>query len=86
MKSPPQAPKDFKTPSKSGKRFCTGSCPMQRLMMRDDLVHALKAARCRAVLGQPPGLLNPWEKRLYDALAFDGAMTTEDIIAALSSG
>ena len=56
---------------------------MQRLMMRDDLVHALKAARCRAVLGQPPGLLNPWEKRLYDALAFDGAMTTEDIIAAL---
>ncbi len=56
---------------------------MQRLMMRDDLVHALKSARCRAVLGASPGLLNPWEKRLYDALAFNGAMTTADFITAL---
>lgn len=54
---------------------------MQSLMLRNDIVHALKSARCREILGEKSGLLNPWEKRLYEALAFDGEMTTEEIIS-----
>ena len=52
---------------------------MQELMARDDLVHSLQAARCREYLTGAHGLKNPWERSLYDALAFDAALTTEEI-------
>ncbi len=53
---------------------------MQQLMMRSEVVHSLKGARCREILGEATGLRNPWDKRLYEALRFSGSMETEDII------
>lgn len=55
----------------------------QQLMMRQELVHNLKCARCREILGQKAGLLNPWDKKLYGALRFTGDMNTEELIAAM---
>lgn len=53
---------------------------MQSLMIRNDIVCALKSARCREILGKKRGLINPWEIKLYEALAFNGEMTTDEII------
>lgn len=53
---------------------------MQQLMMRSEIVHGLKRGRCREILGEPTGLRNPWDKRLYESLRFSGTMGTEDII------
>ena len=53
---------------------------LQELMVRNDLIHALQAARWHEVLGEGTKLLNPWERRLYAGLAFDAEMTTSDII------
>lgn len=55
----------------------------QQLMMRQELAHSLKCARCREVLGEKVNLLNPWDRKLYKALAFSGNMSTEEIIAAM---
>lgn len=55
----------------------------QQLMMRQELVHNLKCARCREILGQKAGLLNLWDKKLYEALCFTGDMDTEELIAAM---
>ena len=54
---------------------------MQQLMNRDHLNHSLQTARWHEVLGEPAGLLNPWEARLYRALAYDAAWDTVQIIA-----
>lgn len=54
---------------------------MQELMARDDLVHTLQAARCRECLTGAHGLRNPWERSLYAALAWDGNMGTEELVA-----
>ncbi len=56
---------------------------MQQLMMRNEIVHSMKAARCHEILGEPTGLRNPWDKRLYEALRFSGGMGTEEIIEAM---
>lgn len=53
---------------------------MQELMARDDLVHTLRAARCRACLTGKAGLHNPWERSLYAALAWEGSLATEAIV------
>ena len=44
---------------------------MQYLMMRQELSHSLKKARCLEINGKGNRLLNPWEKGLYDRLYFD---------------
>ena len=56
---------------------------LQQLMLRQELVHTLKCARCREILTQPSGLLNPWEKGLYQAMVFTGSLSTEELIAAM---
>ena len=43
---------------------------MQYLMMRQELSHSLKKARCLEIQGKSNGLLNPWEKGLYGRLYF----------------
>ena len=56
---------------------------MQQLMMRQELAHTLKCARCREILGEKVRLLNPWDKRLYENLRFSGAWDTEKVISAM---
>ena len=56
---------------------------MQQLMMRSEVLHAMKKARCREILGESPGLRNPWDKALYSALRFSGDMETEELIQAM---
>ncbi|WP_073088268.1 hypothetical protein [Selenomonas ruminantium] len=55
----------------------------QQLMMRQELAHTLNCARCREVLGKGAGLLNPWDRQIYQALCFRGDMDTADLIAAM---
>lgn len=54
---------------------------MQQLMMRSEIIHTLKAGRCREILGEPPGIRNPWDRKLYEALDYPAELTTEEIIA-----
>lgn len=53
---------------------------MQQLMLRNEIVHSLRSARCHEMLGEPIDLRNPWDKRLYAALAYPGEADTEEII------
>ena len=53
---------------------------IQQLMNRNHLTHNLQAARWHEVLGEKTGLLNPWEKRLYAALAYEASLDTRQII------
>jgi hypothetical protein len=53
---------------------------MQQLMDRNHLTHDLQAARWHEVRGERSGLLNPWEKRLYAALAYEASLDTQQII------
>lgn len=54
---------------------------MQQRMMRSDIVHTLAAGRAHELLGEPTGILNPWDRRLYAALRYPGDCDTEEIIA-----
>lgn len=54
---------------------------MQQLMMRNEIVHTLKAGRCREILGRPAGIRNPWDKNLYLALDYPAGLTTDELIA-----
>ena len=56
---------------------------MQQLMMRQELAHTLKCVRCREILGEKVRMLNPWDRRLYEALCFSGAWGTEEVISAM---
>ena len=54
---------------------------MQQLMMRHEISYSMKKARCLEVLrgtGQH-GLLNPWEKGLYQKLYFAASMDLEEL-------
>lgn len=51
----------------------------QQWMAQNSLVYALQAARCRLVLGKEAGLVNPWERQLFDSLQYDGSMTAREI-------
>ena len=42
----------------------------QQWMAQNSLVYALQAARWRTVLGKSPALSNPWERKLFDELAY----------------
>lgn len=44
----------------------------QQWMAQNSLVYALQSARWNTVLGKEPGLVNPWEKKLFQELAFSG--------------
>ena len=54
---------------------------MQQRMLRSDIVHTLEAGRAHELLGEPTGILNPWDRRLYAALRYPGDIDTEGIIA-----
>ena len=54
---------------------------MQQLMMRNEIVHTLKAGRCREILGKPSGIRNPWDKNLYLTLDYPAGLTTDELIA-----
>ena len=58
---------------------------LQQLMLRQELAHTLKCNRCREILGGPVAIINPWDKRLYQALAFTGNMNTAELIAAMEN-
>ena len=55
----------------------------QEWMEKNQLVYALQSERWRAVLGQKPPLLAPWEKGLGAALRCSGTMNGEAIEAAV---
>ena len=55
----------------------------QQLMMRQELAHNLKCARCREILGEKTKLINPWDRKLYEALSFSGTSDTDTLIAAM---
>lgn len=44
----------------------------QQWMAQNSLVYALQSARWRTVLGKEPGLVNPWERKLFGELSFSG--------------
>ncbi len=54
---------------------------MQQLMLRSEIVQTLKMGRCREILGEPHGIRNPWDRKLYEALDYPADLTTEEIIA-----
>ncbi|MDY6268961.1 MAG: hypothetical protein SPL39_08365 [Selenomonadaceae bacterium] len=58
---------------------------MQERMMTAGVVESLKKARCRAVLGEAPGLRNPWDIGLYRALELPPFATTEELTEALDA-
>ena len=49
------------------------------LSVRHGVAQEMQAARWHEVLGQKPGLSDPWAKGLYAGLAFDPAWTTQQI-------
>ena len=51
----------------------------QQWMSQNSLVYALQSARWRTVLGKEPGLINPWEKKLFEELAFREAWDADQI-------
>lgn len=53
------------------------------LMYRSSVVYDLHTARWSSVLGKHAPLLDPWESRLYKALAFGPEATTDQIISAI---
>lgn len=54
---------------------------MQQLMMRSEIIQTLKTGRCREILGEPHGIYNPWDRKLYEALDYPAELTTDEIIA-----
>ena len=54
---------------------------MQQLMLRSEIIQTLKTGRCRESLGEPHGIRNPWDRKLYEALDYPAELTTEEIIA-----
>lgn len=51
----------------------------QEWMAKNQLVYALQSARWKAVLGQKPPVLTPWEKGLSAALACPGTLNGEEL-------
>ena len=57
----------------------------QQWMAQNSLVYALQSARWNTVLGKEPGLVNPWEKNLFQELAFSGDWDARQIADHASS-
>ena len=55
----------------------------QEWMAKNQLVYALQSARWKAVLGQKPPVLAPWEKGLSAALACPGTLSGEELTVAV---
>ena len=55
----------------------------QEWMAKNQLVYALQSARWKAVLGQKPPVLTPWEKGLSAALACPGTLNGEELTEAV---
>ena len=55
----------------------------QEWMAKNQLVYALQSARWKAVLGQKPPVLAPWEKGLSAALACPGTLSGEELTEAV---
>jgi len=56
---------------------------MQQRMLSTGVVQTLKIARCRAILGEKPGVRNPWDRGLYEALALAPQPSAEALTEAL---
>ena len=59
------------------------SFPDREWMAKNQLVYALQSARWKAVLGQKPPVLAPWEKGLSAALACPGTLSGEELTEAV---
>ena len=55
----------------------------QEWMAKNQLVYALQSARWKAVLGQKPPVLAPWEKGLSAALTCPGTLSDEELTEAV---
>ena len=55
----------------------------QEWMAKNQLVYALQSARWKAVLGQKPPVLAPWEKGLSAALSCPGTLSGEELTEAV---
>ena len=48
-------------------------------MAANSIVYDLESAKWRQVLGKPPGLVNPWEKKLFQELMYPETITSQEI-------
>lgn len=51
----------------------------QQWMAQNSLVYALQSARWNTVLGKAPGLVNPWERKLFEELSYSGEWDARQI-------
>lgn len=51
----------------------------QQWMAQNSLVYALQSARWNTVLGKEPGLVNPWERKLFEELSYSGEWDARQI-------
>lgn len=51
----------------------------QQWMAQNSLVYTLQAAQWNIVLGKSPGILNPWEQKLFQALQYDPSWTSQEL-------
>ena len=51
----------------------------QQWMAQNSLVYALQSARWNTVLGRGPGLVNPWERKLFEELTYSGEWDARQI-------
>ena len=56
---------------------------LQSRMLRTGVVQTLQTARCREILHEPIRLANPWDRSLYEALAFPPERDTQALIRRL---
>lgn len=61
--------------------FCAGAGQAGKVWLHTStgVAQDMETARWQAVLGEKTVFLNPWEKRLYEALAFDPAWSTAEL-------
>lgn len=51
----------------------------QQWMAQNSLIYDLESAKWRHVLGKAPGLMNPWEKKLFQELMYPEEITSQEI-------
>lgn len=52
----------------------------QQWMAQNSLVYSLQSARWNTVLGKAPGLISPWEKKLFHKLEYSGDWDASEIV------
>lgn len=56
-----------------------GGRSRQQWMAANSIIYDLESAKWRQVLGKPPGLVNPWEKKLFQELMYPETITSQEI-------